>query len=62
MKDKERQGHRRAVRKLLTSALFVLEHDPEVSLIQTMQAVSEFANWLDADRVREAIRAMTKDV
>lgn len=59
MNQREREFRRNTVRKLLTTALFVLDHDPQVSMVQTMLAVQEFAGWLDADSVKRTIHNMT---
>lgn len=59
VKQREREWRKRRVQELLTTALFVLEHDPEISLIQTMLAVVEFAGWLNFDRVVRTVRELT---
>lgn len=61
MKSNERDLRRERTRKLLTTALFVLDTSPEVAMVQTVRAVHEFAGWVDAERVKKTMREMTDD-
>lgn len=60
MNQREREHHKEQVRKHLTTALFVLDHDPSVSMVQAMLAVQKFAAWIDYDRIAATIREMAK--